>query len=466
MIKLKLMLSFFLLASALQLYAQQVTIKQLAANEKTAGFFVEVYGQKGKVLSTSLKYDTTGKTSLAAPEQAQLYWIDNQPYYLFENDKVEITLPEKKTAAVLRSEELALADGLQIKGKHAAENLLINTLYREWSSYSKKFGQDTTSKAVAALEQTTQNIALLIAKTTKNQELLGLAKFINNMRSLENRLQFLNRSNNAGVTASFYALADQIDLDAGYLALFKDISIRGFLASYYKFVKLRDGGNIHDRALSDNASTERMLYFLNKTNNQRLLSTEVAQAIVYHLSLYGLDNELQKVIALARNKITDQAILNTINSNETNYKAVAARVSAPEFELPDADGKLVRLSDFKGKVVAIDVWATWCIPCMQSLPKFLALREKYKDNKNISFISISIDDAAAKNKWLAFLKAKNMQGIDLHAGAGRTSGFEKDYVVTGIPRYILIDKNGKIIASHAVAASEPEYEKLILSAMK
>jgi thiol-disulfide isomerase/thioredoxin len=127
---------------------------------------------------------------------------------------------------------------------------------------------------------------------------------------------------------------------------------------------------------------------------------------------------------------------------------------------------LIKLSDFRGKVVAIDVWATWCVPCMHSLPYFLQLRDKYKDNKDVVFISVSTDNAASKTKWLAFLKSKNMKGVDLHAGDANSSAFEKAYNISGIPRYILIDQQGKIIEDHAVQASEPEYERLIETAIK
>ena len=103
---------------------------------------------------------------------------------------------------------------------------------------------------------------------------------------------------------------------------------------------------------------------------------------------------------------------------------------------------------------------------MHTLPSFLALREKYKDNPNVAFVTISTDNKQAKEKWLAFLKAKNMNGIDLHAGDPAASAFEKAYNITGIPRYILIDRAGRILEDHAVGAYDPAYEKLILDAIQ
>src|SRR5258708_1011584 len=75
--------------------------------------------------------------------------------------------------------------------------------------------------------------------------------------------------------------------------------------------------------------------------------------------------------------------------SETKPQSRAA--SAPEWELKDADGKGVKLSDFKGKVVVLDFWATWCGPCRMEIPGFVELQKQYRD-KGLVVIGVSLDE--------------------------------------------------------------------------
>ncbi len=127
-------------------------------------------------------------------------------------------------------------------------------------------------------------------------------------------------------------------------------------------------------------------------------------------------------------------------------------------------GGKTSLDALKGKYVYIDVWATWCNPCIAEIPSLKILEKKYR-NKNIRFVSISIDDQKsagswdkAKAKWRKMVKDKNLTGTQLYAG--KDIEFMKDYLVTGIPRFILIDPNGNIVNPNAPRPSNPALENL------
>ena len=113
-------------------------------------------------------------------------------------------------------------------------------------------------------------------------------------------------------------------------------------------------------------------------------------------------------------------------------------------------GKKVSLSDFKGKYVYIDIWATWCGPCQREIPHLQKLEEKYH-GKDIYFVSISCDNykKAWWNRWWAVVK-----GIQFHFGNG--DAFKNDYMIKGIPRFILLDKEGKIISVDMSRPSDPK----------
>ena len=106
------------------------------------------------------------------------------------------------------------------------------------------------------------------------------------------------------------------------------------------------------------------------------------------------------------------------------------------------------LDDFRGKYVYIDVWATWCGPCKEEIPFLKEVEKKYHD-KNIEFISISIDKLKDKNKWKRMVENLNLTGVQLLADNAFKSQFVQDYLITGIPRFILLDPKGNIITSTA-----------------
>ncbi len=114
------------------------------------------------------------------------------------------------------------------------------------------------------------------------------------------------------------------------------------------------------------------------------------------------------------------------------------------------------LTDFKGKVVLVDVWATWCGPCKAQIPHLEKLEKEYH-GKDIVFISVSVDEK--KDKWLNMIKKDNLGGVQLWA-----NGFSKickDYSIKGIPRFMLFDKEGNIISVDAPRPSEPKLKELI-----
>ena len=114
---------------------------------------------------------------------------------------------------------------------------------------------------------------------------------------------------------------------------------------------------------------------------------------------------------------------------------------APQFSLKNINGELVKLSDFKGKYVYIDVWNSGCRPCFKEFHKMEELIEKY-DDKNIVFIGISLDRNG--DTWKSTAERKDLKGIQLF-GEGWKSDFAKNYFIMFNPRFILIDKNQKIL---------------------
>jgi len=129
------------------------------------------------------------------------------------------------------------------------------------------------------------------------------------------------------------------------------------------------------------------------------------------------------------------------------------------FTMKDMNGKDVRLSDYKGKVILLDFWATWCGPCKVEIPWFVEFQQKYAA-KGLQVIGVSVDDTVDKLKpYVAQFKMNYpvLQGLN-HDDVQDAYG-----PMWGIPVTALISRDGKICAKHTGMSSKPSFENEIKS---
>ncbi|WP_271405820.1 TlpA family protein disulfide reductase [Tenacibaculum soleae] len=182
--------------------------------------------------------------------------------------------------------------------------------------------------------------------------------------------------------------------------------------------------------------------FNTRITNTKLDSTFVA---FQKQNIKGLTNYLNKTHA-------DKLYLAT--------KLAAGAVSPKFVDYENFNGKTTSLDDLKGKYVYIDMWATWCNPCKQEIP-FLQKIEKQYHDKNIEFVSISVDSERDHGTWKTMVKEKNLTGIQLYSKRDKT--FASAYRVNSIPRFILIDPQGNIVTANAPRPSSPKLIELFNS---
>ncbi len=163
---------------------------------------------------------------------------------------------------------------------------------------------------------------------------------------------------------------------------------------------------------------------------------------------------------------SNKKFLDYYNDNYAAQSKYAGKIKkgepSPTFNYPDTNGKNVSLESLKGKYVYVDVWATWCGPCKREIPFLKKLDEEYK-GKNIAFVSMSIDEMKNKDKWLKMVKDENLGGIQIMADKDWKSDFVQAYGIRGIPRFILIDKEGNILNENAPRPSNPNLKELFNS---
>lgn len=135
--------------------------------------------------------------------------------------------------------------------------------------------------------------------------------------------------------------------------------------------------------------------------------------------------------------------------------AEAQRKFAPDFTLTDATGQTITLSAYKGKVVLLDFWATWCGGCKVEIPWYVEFDKKYRD-RGLAVIGVSMDDQGMK-VVKPFLAQKNIE----YTVVIGNEAFAKKYNLESMPLTLLIDRNGRIAVSHAGVVNKDDFESRI-----
>lgn len=187
----------------------------------------------------------------------------------------------------------------------------------------------------------------------------------------------------------------------------------------------------------------------------RLSDPDVREIIMHHIAAAYVDNfgvtDIDEMENLYHTYVKDTTLTASYASKHDRWDLSRAGRRSPGFRAPDVNGKEYTLADFRGKYVYIDMWATWCGPCKREMPYLKALEGEFKDAE-IVFVGLSVDkDKAA---WEKMVKEGALTGVQLYLGLG--SSFQEAYRVEGIPRFILLDKDGVIISNDMSRPSAEE----------
>ena len=134
---------------------------------------------------------------------------------------------------------------------------------------------------------------------------------------------------------------------------------------------------------------------------------------------------------------------------------VSARKVPPDFELKDANGKIVHLSDYKGKVVLLDFWATWCVPCGVEIPWFTGFEREYKD-RGFEVLGVSLDE----NGWKDINPFAAAKKINYRVVLGNQK-LADQYGLEAYPTTFVIDREGRIASVHVGLVDKKEFENAI-----
>lgn len=148
-------------------------------------------------------------------------------------------------------------------------------------------------------------------------------------------------------------------------------------------------------------------------------------------------------------KLLFLAVLTVLfSSSYAQDKPVIAKEgeTAPDFKVTTLEGKEVSLSDYEGKVVYVDFWASWCGPCRREMPHSEKIKKHFK-GKDVVFLNVSVD--RNEKAWKNMVKQLNVGGVNAIATGDELGRAAYSYQLSGIPAFVLIDKNGKVVFTRA-----------------
>ena len=251
-----------------------------------------------------------------------------------------------------------------------------------------------------------------------------------------------NNGKEAVLPADYFTFLDSVKLDEHIGD--KGIGYYYFLSAYlHKKQELASGGNP------------------DKSDFYRYVKSQLPGPLAYEYMAYALARDFTKTLYSEFGENCPYPdIAQLVKKKYQHLEGMLEGNPAPEFSLADVNGKTVSLKDLRGKFVYIDFWATWCGPCIKEIPSLKKTEEEYR-GKNIHFVSISYDKAGDLEKWRKYVVDNKLTGTQLIADEAMRALYNKTFNIDLIPRFMLLDPDGKIVSGNAPRPSSPKLKELL-----
>lgn len=274
------------------------------------------------------------------------------------------------------------------------------------------------------------------------------ASFLNNY---ENNYTYLNNTGKVVVPADFYRPLALLNLSDTLEFRISD-SYKQLVSDYWS----REANQLETQ--EDANATIHYIHLINENFPDGYAKNQLLNdAVGYSLKP---DKYLDKVYALYMESQTDSELKQAMEDNYQVLSKITPGKKSPEFDYENYNGDTTSLASLRGKYVYVDVWATWCGPCLREIPFLKEVEEDYRE-KDVVFVAISIDEAKDYDKWREMIEERELVGVQLYSGGEAwQSDFPQAYNVRGIPRFILIDPEGNIFDADTYRPSDPRLRAL------
>jgi thiol-disulfide isomerase/thioredoxin len=238
-------------------------------------------------------------------------------------------------------------------------------------------------------------------------------------------------------------LSDEALISAGYR--------EGLTAYFNKKASLKEGPVTDDRTREKffaAAFTSATSELMDRPNTREYMTA----FFLYHMLTFVERADSAVVLASRFYETFPESVYYPAIEKKLQLKRKISHV-APDIYGVDTTSRSIRIADLKGKVLYIDVWASWCGPCIQEFRNSKKLADKFKD-REVCFVYLNIDDT--DQAWRRMIGVKKIEGIHIRADKAAANEIKKNYGISSIPRYILIDKEGNLVSASAKRPSDVE----------
>ncbi|WP_238990019.1 TlpA family protein disulfide reductase [Flavobacterium sharifuzzamanii] len=405
-------------------------------------------------VAATAKVNSLGEFGFMTPVSAAgFYYVDygqfksrNQLIRLYLEPKLDINL-------VISKENYALS------GKNIGQNALVqkaNEIYNDFAPFARLGGNVTyvefypfIDKGLAKADEFSKSIKTKDANFNKLLK-LAVATDVEELTYTFFRMPrtaFPDKDDRPAVIKTW--MTDKKFTDPDLLKLANGVSL---MTNYFFYVTINGGEKPKRLDL-----TESITHITDPALKDVYLREEVATS---RMKI----EEYEKIApSIKPFMISDASKAFLIEYEKVLHKSVGQK--GLDFTYNDINNKPVSFSDFKGKFVYIDLWATWCGPCKAEIPHMKKIEEDYH-GKNIVFVSLSLDKPKDAQKWKDYVTKEQLKGIQLMADKDFSSDVAKNYDVNAIPRFLLFDPKGNIINADALRPSNPELREQLDKLLK
>ncbi len=374
---------------------------------------------------------------------------ESSPVYLTKGALVNVTLNAKEfDESLIYTGDVASENNyLAAKYLLSEKGMAIDKMYSLGENEFLTEINNLNSTYSSLLSSTKELSPEFISKETKELEYAH----INNLENYQEYNRYFSKNNDFVVSENYY---DSIkDFNYSDLEAYNSSNAyKGLVEThFYRIAKITQTKDGDSESLS----------YLNVVNTSYPDGKEKDELMTNFLR-YGMkaDKSLEEVYATYKKANPTSENLSKLTERYNLLKTLTPGKASPTFTYENHKGGEISLEDLKGKVVYVDVWATWCGPCKREIPFLKQLDEDYH-GKDVAFVSISIDEKKDYEAWRTMVTEKELGGYQLMADNDWKSKFVADYGIRGIPRFILIDTEGNIINSDAPRPSSSKIRETL-----
>ena len=406
----------------------------------------------GKSCAFKIRLDEPGFYQIATEKEV----FSTDYFFLKSGDTLLITRKSNKT---------------QVKGKAARTDSLVSSILKKYivdnESYSKSTRNKLSPTEFTQFINTLKNKRLQLIDSTLSNEYHS--NFINYLKSrvilhwandywyylkyhnlyAHGKWEYLSKDS---VTYNFHSKTkDKIsDYSKFHFSPEYKRYIAGYVNNIYQECLLKeDSTYISSNIVADKfkiikdslKDVDREIAIANLSENFSMLLAQVRPEIFYYT--------IEPIKSFFEDNHTNSLYHKSFLKNYQAIQKIAPKQKAPDFQLPSLQDSLISLSDFRGKLVYINFWGTWCGPCIKQIPHYKKLYQKYK-NDNITFLNVALEYGDKDiRRWKKFIVEHDFPGVHVVAEKQFNNQSIRLYSVTFAPTYMLIDQAGLIIDPRA-----------------